>query len=311
LTGKEKQTPLGWQGIFALLPTDWKLGAVGGDQRTGYLRIDDERMPRLQVKWAPHRIDLVRKRDEYVKRLTVGRRKRPTGLEVDVEAKFFGGRAKPKKDLVTFAWRGPQCGYGLMWNCETCGRSLIAQVTWRPEERWHDVAREVLASLEDHAEGGWKTWALDGLAFLAPEKYELGKWRWLTGYLEFNLAQMKRTLKVARWGIVSRILGGRTLSEWYQQENWRRRDVSFQVQEMELKGHDGIAVWGEVSGIKPRLTALAERALRRKPVVQFAGGAWHCPESNRLYLVETVDAGEGVALQGVVDSISCHAEAEA
>ena len=212
--------------MFALIPRDWKLGAVGGDRKSGYLRIDDERMPRLQVKWSPNRIDLIRKRDEYVKRLAVGKRRRPTGLEVDAEAKFLSGRGKPGKDFRTFAWRGPQCGYGVLWNCQACGRSLIAQVTWRPEERLHDVARDILTSLEDHDEGGWRTWALDGLAFLAPEKYELGKWRWLTGYLEFNLAQEKRTLKVARWGIVSRILGKHSLSEWYKSENWRRRDVS-------------------------------------------------------------------------------------
>jgi hypothetical protein len=267
-------------------------------------------MPRLQAKWSPNRIDLVRKRDEYLKRLSVGKRRRPTGLQVEAEAKFLSGRAKPGKDFVTFAWRGPQCGYGLLWNCEVCGRALIAQVTWRPEERWHDVAREVLASLEDHAEGGWQTWALDGLAFLAPEKYELGKWRWLTGYLEFNLAQERRTLKVARWGIVSRVLGKDSLSEWYKRENWRRREVRFQVQEMEIKGHDGIAVWGEVRGLRTGLRALAQRAVGRKPVIQFAGVAWACREANRLYVVETVDAGEGVALKGAVEAVFCHGEAE-
>jgi hypothetical protein len=304
-------TPLGWQGIFTLIPRDWRLGAVGGDRKSGYLRVDDERMPRLQVKWNAARIDLIRKRDEYLKRLAVGKRKRPTGITVDAEAKFLSGRGKPGKEFRTFAWRGAQCGYGVLWNCGTCGRSLIAQVTWRPEERLHDVAREVLAALEDHSEGGWRTWALDGMAFLAPEKYELGKWRWLTGYLEFNLAQdERRTLKVARWGILSRTLGKRTLREWYQAEHWNRRDVSFQVREMELKEHDGIAAWGETRGLRKQARALAERALRRRPVTQFAGCAWSCPESNRLYAVETVDAGEGVVLQGVVDSISCHAEEE-
>jgi hypothetical protein len=304
-----EKTPLGWQGIFALLPADWKLGAVSGGARDGYLRIDDERMPRLQIKWVPSHIDLEKKRDEYVKRLSGGKRKRPTGLEVDLEAHFLSARSKPKKKLLTFAWRGSQCGMGVLWNCEVCRRGLIAQVTWSPEERLHDTAQEVLASLEDHdEEGGWRVWALDGMGFLAPSGFELAKWRWLTGYLEFNLAQGRRTIKVARWGIVSRILGNRTLSEWYKGENWKRKDVGFRVQEMEIKGHDGLAIWGDVSGLKPRLRALAERAIRRKPVTKFAGCAWHCPESNRLYLVETVDAGEGTALQGVAESVLCHPE---
>ncbi len=301
------KTPLGWQGLSVLLPSDWKLGAVGGGARDGYLRVDDERRPRLQVKWAPSHFDLAKKRDEYVTRLRGGKRK-PSGLEVDLEARVLSGRSKPKKKLLSFAWRGPQCGMGVLWNCEVCGRGLIAQVTWDPEERLHDLAQEVLASLEDHDEGGWRIWGLDGLTFQAPSSYVLGKWRWLTGYLELNLAQEPRTLRVARWGIVSRILGGRSLSEWYKSENWRRRDVAFDVREMEIKGHEGIAIWGTVAGLKPRLRVLKERALRRPPVSQFAGVAWHCPESNRLYLVETLDAGEGQALQGVVQSLACHEE---
>ncbi len=309
LANPMEKTPIGWQGITALLPSDWKLGAVGGGARDGYLRIDDERMPRLQVKWVPSHIDLARKRDEYVKRLVGGKRKRPTGLEVDTEARFLSARAKPKKKLMTFAWRGPQCGMGVLWNCEVCGRGLNAQVTWSQEERLHYLAREVLTSLDDHDEGGWRIWALDGLTFQAPSGFELGKWRWLTGYLEINLAQAQRKIKVARWGIVPRILGGRTLSEWYKSENWQRRDVSFAVREMEVKGHESLAVWGTVAGLKPRARAVVQRALRRNPVTKFAGCVWHCPESNRLYVVETLDAGEGTALQGVVESLACHEEA--
>jgi len=307
---EDEYTPIGWQGIFARVPRDWKLGAVGGDQKAGYLRIDDERMPRLQIKWVPSRIDLTRKRDEYIKKLG-GKRRRPTGIEVDTKARFMGGRTKPDKDFQTFAWRGAQNGLGLLWNCETCGRGLIAQVTWPQDERMSDVAREVLASIEDHDEGGWRTWALDGMAFLAPSGYELGKWRWLTGYLEFNLAQKRRTLKVARWGIVSRILGKHTLREWYEAENWRRRDVRFQTREMEIKGHEGLAVWGEVKDLRVRGRAVLERLVGRKPVTQFAGCVWHCPESNRLYLVETLDAGEGALLEGVVGAVLCHPEEEA
>ena len=65
-------TVIGWQGITAWVPADWMLAGVGGDRRQGYLRVDYERMPRLQVKWARRHIDLERKREEYIKRLTVG-----------------------------------------------------------------------------------------------------------------------------------------------------------------------------------------------------------------------------------------------
>jgi hypothetical protein len=306
-----RTTLIGWHGIFVRVPSDWKLGAVGGDGKSGYLRVDDERMPRLQLRWTAGRIDLKKKREEYAKRLERGRRRRPTGLVVDLDAKVLSARSKPKKDMLGFAWRGAQCGMGVLWNCETCGRGLIAQVSWAPEERMHEVAREVLASLEDHDEGGWRAWALDGLAFLAPQTYQLGKWRWLTGYLEMNFQEGRRMLKVARWGMVPQLLGGASLDEWYRRQSAGRRDIRPQAEGVVIKDHEGVAAWGALRGLGVAVRALALRAIRRKPVNQFAAVAWHCPESNRLYQVETIDAGEGTTLEGVVESIACHREAEA
>ena len=282
---------------------------MGGDGKSGYLRIDDERTSRLQIKWAHGRVNLERKRADYAKRLEKGKRGRPTGIEVDLEARVLSARSKPKKELAPFAWRGQQCGMGLLWNCEVCGRTLLAQVNWFPEERLHDVAREVLGSLDDHGEGGWRTWALDGMEFLAPERYELTTWKWLTGYLEFNFLQGRRQLKVVRWGLVPQLLGKRSLQEWYETERRKHREISFQVKEAEPRRHDGLAAWGKLRGIRPTARALGRWILRRPVENQFLGAVWHCPESNRLYVVETVEAEESIVFEGVVDSLVCHQEA--
>jgi hypothetical protein len=283
------------------------LGAVGGDRKAGYLRLDDARMPRLQVKWSSGSIDLERKRAEYVKRLTVGKRKRPTGLEVDTEADVLSKRAKPKKDIATFAWRGPQCGMGVLWNCEVCRRGLIAQVSWPVEEDGRETAQSVLESLEDHGIQGWDTWAVDGLAFLAPTTFDLVGWRRMTRYLELRLSQQRERLKVARWGMVPLVLRGRSVEEWYERENSRRRDVVWRAQQATIKGHEGVAARGLRRGVLAGLRRNGRRLLRRPPGEEFAAQAWHCPTSNRLHLVETV-GGEGEVLQGVVDSVICHQE---
>jgi hypothetical protein len=266
-------------------------------------------MPRLQVKWSQGRINLEKKRDEYAKRLTVGKRKRPTGLAVDLEAKVISQRSKPKKDLVTFAWRGPQCGMGVLWNCEVCNRALIAQVSWRQPEKLHEVARQVLESLDDHGIGGWEIWGVDGFAFLAPEGHFLAKWKRMTRYVELDLTtKNEATIKAARWGMVPLVLSGRTMLDWHKDENRRRRDVAWQAQEMEVKGHPAVAAWGERRRFAARLRKSAARLLRRRPAIYFAACAWHCPESNRLYLVESVHPEQGEVLKGVVDSILCHEE---
>jgi hypothetical protein len=299
---------IGWQGISARVPAEWTLAGVGGDRRQGYLRVDYEGMPRLQVKWARRHIDLEKKRAEYVKRLTVGRRRRPTGVEVTTDVRVVSKRAKPGKDIVSYGWRGAHCGVGLLWNCEVCGRAVIAQVGWPIAEEGRETGQNVLESLDDHGIGGWETWGVEGLAFLTPQEYELEGWRRMTRYLELRLLRGREKLKVARWGMVPLVLKERSVQAWYEEANLRRRDVSWVSEEEQIKGHDGVAATGQRRRLAGGMRTGLARALRRSPAVEFEARAWHCPESNRLYLVEALYGGEGEALHGAVESIMCHEE---
>jgi len=322
----DERTLIGWHSISVWTPADWVLAAVGGDDRSGYLRIDDQLMPRLQVKWSPGPIDLQRKREEYAKRLSgggpvslggrvlrmvpvLGKSRRPAQLEVDTEARVLSQRAKPKKDLLGFAWRGRYCGMGVLWNCEVCERAVIAQVSWLPQERLHETAREVLASLEDHGTEGWRWWGLDGLSFLAPESYLMERHKRLSRHLEMRLAAKKggSWLSVARWGMVSLVLEGRTVAEWFADHLSGRRDITWQSEEMPVKGHEGIAAWGAERGLSGGVRRALGRAVRRGGSA-WTACAWHCPEANRLYLVESVEPESGEVLKAVVDSIICHEE---
>ncbi len=306
---EEHTTLIGWQGISARVPADWTLAGVGGDRRSGYLRVDYERTARLQVKWARRHIDLEKKRAEYMKRLTVGKRRRPTGLEVTADIRAVSKRAKPKKELLTYGWRGDHCGLGVLWNCDVCDRAVIAQVGWPIEEEGREVAQEVLESLEDHGIGGWDTWGVDGLVFLAPTEHELDGWRRMTRYLELRLVRNEEKLKVARWGMVPLVLGKRTVQQWYDEENARRRDVVWTSAEEEIKGHEGVVARGVRRRVAGGIRTRAARALGRKPAVEFEARAWHCPESNRLYLLEALYGDVGDALYGAAESIVCHQEA--
>ncbi len=73
-----------------------------------------------------------------------------------------------------------------------------------------------------------------------------------------------------------------------------------------MKGHEGMRVWGERRRLAGGLRRAAARAVRREARDRFGGCAWHCPEANRLYLVESVHGRGGDVTGGVVDSISCH-----
>ena len=42
----------GWQGVSMELPANWELGGLSGDYNNGYVRMDDEDMPRMELKWS-------------------------------------------------------------------------------------------------------------------------------------------------------------------------------------------------------------------------------------------------------------------
>ena len=45
-------TTFGWAGITLSIPDSWEIAGISGDQKAGYLRLDDENMPRLELKWS-------------------------------------------------------------------------------------------------------------------------------------------------------------------------------------------------------------------------------------------------------------------
>ena len=76
----------------------------------------------------------------------------------------------------------------------------------------------------------------------------------------------------------------------------------------EVKGHEGVWVWGRRRRLAGGVRRAAARLVRREATDQFEACAWHCPEMNRLYLVESVHGSGGEITKGVVDSIVCHEE---
>jgi hypothetical protein len=130
----------------------------------------------------------------------------------------------------------------------------------------------------------------------------------MTRFLEMRLAREGETLRAARWGMVSLVLGERTLLEWYEDENRRRRDVTWQAEEATVRGHEGVLARGEKRRLAGGLRTRAARAVKRSPAVDFEARAWHCPSANRLFLVEAIHSGRGDIPAGVVESVICHGE---
>lgn len=179
-------TVFGWAGIELEIPTTWELSGLSGDQKTGYLRLDDAEMPRLELKWAHTRRkkpDLHTTLDEYFKLI---RKTYKKGTELSFrrnvnlikEDEFFKGRT-----VLGFSWKGNIRANGLIFH--TGKRITIVQVMGRLKENWRPTVLRVFESIADHGDAPLTLWSAYGLKLGVPKEYKLERQKLLSGYLLF------------------------------------------------------------------------------------------------------------------------------
>jgi len=269
------------------------------------LRIDDAESTRVEIKWSQSQVDTSKALEKYLRQLKKKTRGR---VEIDRTVKVLPKRAKPDKALSGFAWESTQRGRGVIWRCRRCGRTVIAQVIGPPGEALEALAHDVLATLEDHPVDGMATWAAYGFICQVPEAFRLESQRLMAAYIELKFAERKRRIRAVRWGMASVQLARMPLKEWVEGQFGTRRDVWFRAEAAEVRGHDGVVLTGHVRRRFHGMRRFFERLVRWRRPIEFAGQVWQCPESERIFGVDSIDRdGEagGVAAQ-VAASIPCH-----
>ena len=185
-------TVFGWAGIQLEIPTAWELSGLSGDQKTGYLRLDDADMPRLELKWAPTRRkkpDLHATLDEYFKLVRKNYKK---GAELSFrrnvnfikDPEFFEGRT-----ILGFSWKGSIRANGLIFH--TGNRITIVQVMGRLKENWRPTVLRIFQSIVDDGNAAQTLWSAYGLKLGVPREYKLERQKLLSGYLLFAFVAKK------------------------------------------------------------------------------------------------------------------------
>ena len=196
-------TVFGWAGIELEIPTTWELSGLSGDQKTGYLRLDDPEMPRLELKWAHTRRkkpDLHATLDEYFKLI---RKTYKKGTELSFrrnvnlikEEEFFKGRT-----VLGFSWKGSIRANGLIFH--TGKRITIVQVMGRLKENWRPTVLRVFQSITDRGDAPLTLWSAYGLKLGVPKEYTLERQKLLSGYLLFAFVakpvRFQRAVRLAK-----------------------------------------------------------------------------------------------------------------
>lgn len=299
----EKMATVAWQGIALRVPADWSLVGVSGDEKKGYFRADGPIAAALEVRWSSamgRKPDLEAKGREFLAALEKSSKKRRAACST---------KLRPEKDSnsVSFNWRGDRIAQGRLSYCEKCDRVTIAQVIWSADEDASHLSPVILGSISDHRDDGWTAWGLYGFDFAVPPGYRLEKSQLMSAYVSLLFRKGARRIAVQRWGLVSALLGGMSLEEWYAKDV--RPDIrgySVRVEQGAVGGHEGLLVEGRRGGIRQAAKAAAySLTLHEHPAV-VTGAAWKCAESNRLYSVWASHGEKESVAEQVRNTIKCH-----
>ena len=312
-------TLFGWAGIQLEIPTTWELSGISGDEKNGYLRLDDADMPRLELKWAKSRKkkpDLHKTLDEYFK-LVRKNYKRGGNVSFRRNVELIKDEDFLKDCTVLgFSWKGGIRANGLIIHNPDAKRITIVQVMGRIKENWRPIVLRVFQSISDQVDAKHKVWSAYGLRLAVPSAYKLEKQKLLSGYLLFTFNRGKyRKISVERYG-PAEVLLNEFSSEDNQLETWFRsryakaiRGYGFEVTPQNEHGDERINFVGQQTRLYDSVpfspVLLVDKILKRTRLTFYT---WHCHHTNRIYVVQSIgrqEVSEKLA-QEVAESIHCH-----
>jgi len=305
-TAKFRWTRFGWQGIWFDVPRDWSLGGVDGDERKGYVRLEDEAISRVEVRWETVRGPWSAERavDGVLQMLQRAARKQKFEFRSKRRVKLI--EPNDERDFECFDWVGDYHAHNLLTRCKQCNRVILLRVLARRDENMRPVAQRIFQTLHDHAEDGWRLWSVYGLRCRVPERFRLDHPDLAAGRIVLAFAARGETLRAGRFGLVEMVLKERSLDQWYRDEYRKRlRNIRAEAALRSFMGHEAVEFVG--SERKPlRLPAF----LCRPP--GFRCRVWHCEPSDKLLVAEEMskklntDEGEE-EFERFAASFRCHA----
>ena len=312
-------TLFGWAGIQLEIPHTWEISGISGDEKNGYLRLDDSEMPRLELKWAKTRKkkpDLHNTLDEYFK-LVRKNYKRGGNVSFRRNVDLIKDEDFLKDSTVLgFSWKGGIRANGLIIHNPNTKRIIIVQVMGRLKENWRPVVLRIFKSISDQADPQHTVWSAYGLRLAAPKNYKLETQKLLSGYLLFAFTRGKnRKISVERYG-PAEVLLNEFSSEPNQLEAWFKtryakaiRGYGFEVSPNNEHGDERITFVGQQTRLYDNVplssVLILDKIRKRTRLVFFI---WRCHHTNRIYVVQSIgrtEVSEKLAQQ-VAESIHCH-----
>jgi len=271
-----------WEGMAIAVPGGWDPAVL----QKGYLRLEDERRPTLEMRWrfSPGSTSIQEIARAYISRLE----------------KSLGGRAIPafedqdpipgpeSYEMAPFSVEtGEMIFRGAVVLCPRCRRVAVLQMGSSCAEDTLSVPARIVSSFRDYHSSDRVPWTLFDIRADVPGGYQLQSHSFKSGYFRMSFRRSTRWLTLHRWAPADVILRRTTLMEWaagqYQKEIRNRgRDI----QPRSIGGFPGVEIVPKQGGSMVRQLG---RALMRAG--SFRALLWHNESANRLLGVETTGGG--------------------
>lgn len=297
------------------LPDNWEFGGLSGDYDNGYIRMDDENIPRMELKWSKSKEkkpDLNKILDAYFKSMKKRLGANASGLRVKRNTNliknddFFENR-----DVVFYNWKTNVRANGAIWHCKECKRVIVVQVMGYLKETILPLTLRILESICDHPTGHTNLWSAYQLTAEVPRRYHLEKRKLMSGYLMLSFVDGSRMLNIERFGLADVTLRDTDLQLWFRGYYAKvLRKYGFSFEEANGDYDHRVEMLGQEKRLIDNLPLspifVIDKILRRK---QIATSFWHCKKSNRIFVVMAISkrGASELAVQ-VASSIQCHEE---
>jgi hypothetical protein len=300
----DEWTTFAWQGTLFEVPEDWTLGAAQGDKGSGYLRLDDEELVRLELKWEKEKgtPDLKGVVKKYLDGIRKAASKGGVGFWAKRDMRL--GRLG-EREHEYFAWRAEMLGYGLVFRCAECKKVVFARVLGRRGEGMEQVARQVFSSVVDHQEGDEELWRFYDFEFKAPKDFKLEKSLLRAGLFQMIFSRGKDELEFLRQGLADYVLKEEKPMEWFlsfESKQLRAFELGEAKEGREVMGHATRKVEGKTKLLRRILPAFTKRREVRCVV-------WKCVEEDKVLGVRAVTGkGDEGICERAAQSVVCHVE---
>ncbi|MEI6511701.1 MAG: hypothetical protein WCO51_00295 [bacterium] len=286
-----------WHGVSFWVPNDWTFIPVNDPNETRIQVISPGQFTvQLRTQKSKAKADLHPVIDKYLKVIeNQAKKKRQT----------FTGRVSDKPDgELEYNWRSDVKTHGVVRQCPTCMKIVIAEVTGGKNDAVLAMSKKILATLKDHQDDGWIPWAAFGLVTASPENYRLEKFQFTSGYLTMRFAKNGQSIVTDRWGLAYLALEECTLEQWFiRSGKWDSSEGT--LEPATIHGHEGFYWTAQLKPLVKLREAITMLFKWKWPAFKVSGAGWHCPDTNRLFMVTWQHRGK-IDFDELIERTVCH-----